>query len=266
MNNLMIKEIPEPVSSSALRKLEPNIRHGFFTRMGGVSTGIYQSLNIGLGTADARDNVIKNRARICRAFGVASDRLATVHQCHSADVAPATAAWPIDARPQADAVVTKTPGLVIGVLTADCGPVLFADSKAGVVGAAHAGWKGAMGGVVENTIDAMIKLGASRKNILAVLGPCISQKNYEVGNEYAAIFLKDDPANSRYFIPSQKEGRQMFDLEKYITDRLHKAGVEGEPVGLCTYDESDWYYSCRRSVHNHEPGYGCQISAIVVQE
>jgi len=254
---------PTAVMCPAISGIGSTIQHGFFTRIGGVTDGIYASLNVGLGSKDDLQKVAINRANICASFGVDPGQLATVSQVHSADVAVAHSAWG-DERPRADGVVSKTAGLVIGILTADCGPVLFADAKAGVIGAAHAGWQGAMGGILENTISAMEELGAARENIISTLGPSISQANYEVGPEYIAKFLDADAENQRYFIPSGKDDHHLFDLPGYVADRLTKAGVQASALGICTYAEADKFYSYRRSVHQNETDYGRQISAIML--
>ncbi len=240
------------------------IAHGFFTRNGGTSSALYASLNVGLGSDDDADRVAKNREMVCQAIGAKPGQLATVSQVHSADVAIADRPWR-ENRPRADGIVSKSKGLVIGILTADCGPVLFADADAGVIGAAHAGWKGALFGVLENTISAMIDLGAERGNIVATLGPCISQKNYEVGPEYRAKFISADPANEKYFYPSQKPDHHMFDLATFVFDRLQNAGVKAGLLGNCTYQDETQFYSYRRSVHKNEPDYGRQISAIMLR-
>ena len=254
----------EPVLSTTISDFGSTISHGFFTRKGGVSEGIYNSLNVGLGSDDKQDSVAANRQLICRALGAEVERLATVSQIHSADVAIIEQAMTVD-RPRADALVTNVPGLAIGILTADCGPVLFADVQAGVIGAAHAGWKGAMGGVLENTVLKMIELGARRENIIATLGPCISQANYEVGPEYLSTFLNSDMSNNRYFVPSEKEGHSMFDIASYVVDRLLSSGVSAGSVNMCTYQDAGRFYSYRRSVHKNEPDYGRQISAIMLR-
>jgi len=257
--------LPTPLYSDVFKELEPGIRHGFFTRLGGVSNGIYNSLNVGLGSDDDRKSIEANRVLVCKALGGVNGRLATVYQHHSADVVVADHAWQDD-RPKADALVTKIPGLVIGILTADCGPILFADQRAGVVGVAHAGWKGAKNGVLENTIEAMIRLGARRENIIATLGPCISQKNYEVGPEFEEAFVGQKAEYARYFLPSSRQGHTMFDLTTFIVDRLNGAGVVGNAIGVCTYGAEDQLYSYRRSTHKKEPDYGRQISAIVLHK
>ena len=254
----------EPVLSSTISDFASTIAHGFFTRKGGVSEGIYDSLNVGLGSDDEQDMIATNRQLVCQALGSEAEQLATVCQIHSADVVIVEQAITED-RPHADALVTNVPRLAIGILTADCGPVLFADADAGVIGAAHAGWKGAMGGVLENTVLKMIKLGARRGNIVAALGPCISQANYEVGPEYLSTFLNADMSNNRYFILSEKEGHSMFDLTSYVVDRLLSSGINASSVNLCTYQDEGRFYSYRRSVHKSEPDYGRQISAIMLR-
>jgi polyphenol oxidase len=254
---------PEPVSSSSLAAAE-GIRHGFFTRQGGVSSGLYGSLNIGTGSQDDAALVRENRRRVAAWMGVAPDMLLTAYQVHSPDVVVATGPFPGE-RPKADAVVTDRPGIAVGVSTADCGPVLYADAEARVVGAAHAGWKGAFTGVLENTVEAMEKLGAQRERIVAVLGPSISQPNYEVGPEFVERFVRADDGNQRYFSASPKAGHAMFDLNLYTVDRLNKAGVRAEQLGRCTYAEEDLFFSYRRTTHRGEPDYGRLISAIVLE-
>lgn len=253
---------PEPLSSPLLAG--KGIRHGFFTRRGGVSSGVYGSLNIGTGSQDDPALVRENRRRVAAWMGVAPEKLLTAYQVHSPDVIVATGPFPAE-RPKADAVVTDRPGIAVAASTADCGPVLFAERQAGVVGAAHAGWKGAFTGVLENTVEAMEKLGARRERITAVLGPSISQANYEVGPEFVERFVRADGGNQRYFTPSAKDGHAMFDLNLYTVDRLKKAGVEAEQLGRCTYAEEDLFFSYRRSTHRGESDYGRLISAIVLE-
>ncbi len=257
-------DIPAPLTSENLQASGVAIKHGFFTRRGGVSRGLYGSLNIGIGSDDEALLVAENRLRVARSLGALHDQPVTVSQCHSTDVVVAEDVWR-DERPKADAIVTRVPGLAIGILTADCGPVLFADGEAGIVGAAHAGWKGAIGGVVENTIAAMVELGAQRDRIVATLGPCISQANYEVGPEYFATFVSAGNTNERYFTPSNRVDHHMFDLSGYVVDRLNNSGITGDMLGRCTYADEERFYSYRRSVHKKEPDYGRQISAIMVQ-
>jgi YfiH family protein len=242
------------------------IRHAFFTRDGGVSDGIYATLNGGPGSADAPDNVAQNRARMAASLGVAPDRLLTAYQIHSPDVVTIEQPWPKDARPRADAIVTRTAGLAIGVTTADCGPVLLADAQAGVIGAAHAGWRGAFTGVIEATIAAMERCGAARDRIAAVLGPMIRQPNYEVGPEFVSRFNSADAANDRFFRPSPQPDHALFDLPGYIAARLAMAGIRRvEDLGLCTYTDAARFFSYRRSTHRKEPDYGRHINAIALQ-
>ncbi|MDX8514187.1 peptidoglycan editing factor PgeF [Mesorhizobium captivum] len=255
---------PDPVRSSLLEKAQ-GIRHGYFTRIGGVSGGIYQGLNIGTGSSDDQTLVAENRRRVADWMGVPADHLLTAHQVHSPDVVIVREPF-AGPRPKADAVVTDRPGIAVGASTADCGPVLFADAEARVVGAAHAGWKGAFTGVLENTIAAMEGLGARRDRIVAVLGPSIGPDNYEVGPEFVARFVEADAGNQRYFKPSANPGHSMFDLNQYTVDRLRDAGVTAEGLGRCTYAEEDLFYSYRRTTHRKEADYGRQVSAIVLEK
>jgi YfiH family protein len=235
------------------------VTHGFFTREGGVSQGIFASLNCGLGSGDDVALVTENRARVQAELGAAA--LVSAYQVHGVDVAVVTG--PFEERPKVDAMVSATPGVAIGVLTADCGPVLFADEKAKVVGACHAGWKGALLGVTDATIIAMEKLGARRENIVAILGPTISQANYEVGPEFPKPFLADNPQAKAYFTPSVKKDHHMFDLPRFLVDRMKRFGVGTvADLGLCTYAEEDWFFSYRRATHRAEKDYGRLISAI----
>jgi YfiH family protein len=241
------------------------IRHGFFTRAGGVSEGLYAGLNCGPGSADAAENVIENRARVARELGGEQADVATLYQVHSGDALIID--QPVDpaARPKADGIVTNTPGLVIGVLTADCTPVLFADPEAGVVGAAHAGWRGAVGGVLESTIAEMEKLGARRNRILTAIGPAINQVSYEVGPEFETALLESCANNVMFLSRKTPHERAYFDLPGYVEMRLRKSGVaEVERQSLCTYANESLFFSYRRSQHRAEPDYGRQISAIVV--
>lgn len=242
-----------------------NIRHAFFTREGGVSAGLYRSLNGGLGSRDAADSVQENRARMAAALGVARGNLVTAYQIHSPDVVVAERPWTQAQAPRADAVVTRVTGLAVGVTTADCGPILFADARARVVGAAHAGWKGALSGVLEATLARMEELGAARARIVVALGPMIRQLNYEVGPEFVARFLATDATNARFFAESGRPGHALFDLPGYIAARLTAAGIEQvEDVGVCTYADSDRFYSYRRSTHRTEPDYGRHVNAIAL--
>lgn len=247
-------------------KILSHIHHGFFTREGGVSKGIYTSLNCGHGSNDRRDSVAENRARVATKLSVEHDKLLTVYQVHSADVVEVTEPWAQGDAPQADAMVTATPGIALGILTADCAPVLFVDKKARVIGAAHAGWKGAIGGVLEATIEAMIGLGAQRGDIAAAIGPCISKDAYEVGPEFRTRFVEVDEANSRCFEPSEKPGHFMFDLPAYVSARLEGAGIGTvSTLGHCTYQDEKRFFSYRRATHREEIDYGRQISAVMLR-
>lgn len=259
----MLQPIRSPLLDKPAGQGGTRIAHGFFTRRGGVSDGIYAGLNVGSGSNDVPEKVVENRRRVAESLGVAPDRLVTVHQVHSPDVIHVTAPLP-DPRPKADAMVTNVPGIAIGALSADCGPVLFADHEAGVIGSAHAGWRGAFGGVLENTVEAMIGLGARRENIVAVLGPAIGPENYEVGPEFHAEFIGRNPAYTAYFRPSDKPDHKLFDLWTFITDRLAGAGVQAEALRQCTYADEDQFYSYRRTTHRREPDYGRQIAAIAI--
>jgi YfiH family protein len=245
----------------------PSIRHGFFTREGGVSEGLYATLNGGIGSNDAPDRVAENRGRMAQTLGVAPDHFLTAYQIHSPDVVTVERPWALDARPRADAMVTRTPGIALGVSTADCGPVLFADPQARVIGAAHAGWRGAFTGVLESTIAAMEKLGAARERIVVALGPMIRQKNYEVGPEFVERFRAADGGNARFFVPSAKTGHAMFDLAGYARARLQRAGIaQIEDLDLCTFADPEKFYSYRRTTLKAEPDYGRHINAIALTE
>jgi YfiH family protein len=240
--------------------LDP-IRHGFFTRKGGASSGVFEGLNCGLGSSDQSDMVRINRDRVAASMAVAPDALVTVHQVHSSDVLT-LGAPPEGPLPRADAMVTDVPGLALAVLTADCQPVLFADPEAQVIGAAHAGWKGALHGILGATVEAMVRLGARPERIAAVIGPTISQRNYEVGPEFLDRFLEDDPGNARFFAGGHGD-RVHFDLPAYGLQRLRQAGVgDAQWVRHCTYADAERFYSFRRSVHRKEADYGRLISVI----
>lgn len=241
------------------------IRHAFFTRAGGVSSGLYASLNGGVGSQDEAGRVIENRARMAAALGVEPGRLLTAYQSHSPRVVVAEAPWTSEARPQADAIVTRMRALAIGVTTADCGPVLLADPRTGVIGAAHAGWRGALTGILEATIAAMERLGASRRQIRAAIGPMIRQANYEVGPDLVARFRAEDPASSRFFAPASRDAHAMFDLAGYVAARLQRAGVtEVEDLGVCTYGDPERFFSYRRTTHRAEADYGRHVNAIAL--
>jgi YfiH family protein len=246
----------EIITSDAL----PGTRHGFFTRKGGASSGIFAGLNCGTGSSDLSDAVAINRARVAQAMDLPLSHLVTVNQVHSADVVMLTA--PLDPRPRADALVTATPGLGLAVLTADCQPVLFSDPQAGVIGAAHAGWRGSRDGVLEATLDAMEALGANRAAITAVIGPTISQAAYEVGPEFLDGFLQDDPDSQRFFASGTGD-RMLFDLPGYSQQRLRQAGIgHAEWTRHCTYRDPDRFFSFRRTTHAGEADYGRLISVI----
>lgn len=244
------------------------IRHAFFTREGGVSGGIYGSLNCGAGSADDPEHVAENKRRAAAHLDLAEDRLVTLYQVHSPDVVTLTDPAPVLAdRPEADAMVTRTPGIALGILTADCAPVLFADPEAGVIGAAHAGWRGALGGVVENTVEAMENLGAMRRNIRATVGPCIAQGSYQVGTDFPDPFIEDDPGTVTLFRPDGETGKHLFDLQGYVLRRLNEAGITAaDALDIDTYAAEDLFFSYRRTCHRGEDDYGRGLSAIALTE
>ncbi|WP_454624724.1 peptidoglycan editing factor PgeF [Bradyrhizobium cenepequi] len=252
--------------ASPLLSAVPGLRHAFFSREGGVSEGVYAGLNGGIGSNDDADNVAENRRRMAERMGVQPDRLLTLYQVHSPDVVVATTPWDSGVRPKADALVTRTENLAIGVTAADCGPVLFVDPNARVIGAAHAGWKGALTGVLESTVEAMEKLGADRSGIVAAIGPLIRQHSYEVGPEFVARFLEADAENAPFFLPGEREGHAMFDLGGYIRMRLANAGILMiDDTGIDTYSD-ERFYSYRRSVHRKEGDYGRHVHAIALEK
>lgn len=249
---------------SSLLLAVPGLRHAFFTREGGVSNGIYASLNGGIGSKDDPAHVAENRRRMAEELNVKPTHFLSAFQVHSPDVVVATEPWDTASRPHVDAMVTKTPGLALGVSAADCGPILFVDPQARVIGAAHSGWKGAIGGVLESTISAMEGLGAARDSIIAAIGPLIRQQSYEVGAEFVARFTEADADNAAFFVPSSRENHSMFDLAGYIRRRLERAGLLMiDDVDVCTYAD-ERMFSYRRSVHRKEPDYGRNIHAIVL--
>jgi YfiH family protein len=256
--------LPHMLQAPSLSAL-PGIRHAFFTRDGGVSTGIYASLNGGVGSNDEPGHVAENRARMATSLGLSPEHLVTAYQTHSPDVAVIDSRWAPHQRPRADALVTKRPGLAIAVTTADCGPVLLADERACVVGAAHAGWRGAANGVLEATIAAMEDCGADRRRIVVALGPMIRQSSYEVGPEFVAAFQARDGENDRFFAPASRAGHALFDLASYIATRLAAAGIRHiEDLGFCTYSDPARFFSYRRSAHRRESDYGRHINAIAL--
>ncbi|MEO7603342.1 MAG: peptidoglycan editing factor PgeF [Sphingomicrobium sp.] len=249
----------EPIHAVSLG----DVPHGFLGRRGGVSTGIVAGLNVGSGSNDDPAAIAENKARAAAAIRPHAE-LATVHQVHSAEAVTVSRPWAMDERPRADALVTDRPGILLGVVTADCAPVLLADLGAGVIGAAHAGWRGALAGVSDSVIDAMERLGARRDHIHAAVGPCIASASYEVDADFRTRFLADDPGNGRFFEPGAS-GRPHFDLEAYVVHRLIAAGVEEvEALNLDTYADPDRFFSFRRSTHRGEPDYGRQLSAIAL--
>jgi len=242
----------------------PGIRHAFFTRAGGVSDGVYSSLNGGVGSNDEPAKVRENRARMAQALAVQPERFLTCYQIHSPKVVEAHEPWTHETRPHADAIVTREPALAIGVSTADCGPVLFADPQARVIGAAHAGWRGALTGVLEATVEAMERLGADRSRIVAAAGPMIHQPNYEVGPDLVERFMAADKDNARFFSPGQP-GKSMFDLPGYVTSRLKALGIGPvDNLAICTYGDPGRFYSYRRTTHRSEPDYGRHVNAIAL--
>jgi YfiH family protein len=243
----------------------PGIRHAFFTRAGGVSEGIYASLNGGIGSQDAPARVAENRARMAATLGVDPGHLLTAYQVHSPNVVTVETPWSRETRPRADAIVTRSRGIAVGVTAADCGPILFADEAAGVIGAAHAGWRGAFHGVLEATIGTLESCGAVRDRIAVAIGPMIRQPNYEVGPEFVAQFVGADGANERFFRPSERAGHALFDLAGYIAARLRRGGIDRiEDVGRCTYGEPQTFFSYRGSVHRGEADYGRHVNAIAL--
>ena len=244
---------------------DSRIRHGFFTREGGVSTGVYGSLNCGFGSDDDGAAVAENRRRVADYLGAGHDDVLTVHQIHSAEALIVETPFARGERPRADAMVTNVPGLAIGALAADCTPVLFADADAGVVGCAHAGWRGALAGVLEATLETMARIGAKRQRVCAAIGPTIHQHNYEVGPEFEQQFVDESADNARFFARPDPQGRPYFDLPGFCRSRLAAAGITSiEDMGRCTYDDDSLFFSFRRKYHRSEPDYGRQISAIVV--
>ena len=244
----------------------PHIAHGFFGRQGGVSEGVYATLNCGPGSKDVREAVLENRRRATAALSSGA-KLVTLYQIHSAEAVSVSEAWDIPQNPKADAMVTNRPGIALGILTADCAPILLADPEARIIGAAHAGWNGAISGVTDTVVAAMLGLGAQRERIRAAIGPCIRQPAYEVGPEFEARFHSADPQNRRFFTASERAGHWQFDLPAYVAHRLRRAGVEQvEDLGVCTYSRPEEFFSYRRTTHLKEPDYGRELSAIVLEQ
>lgn len=254
---------PPTIQSDALKA--QGVVHAFFTRQGGVSTGVYDSLNGGVGSQDSREHVMENRARMAATLGVPADHLLVPFQIHSAEALIVDRIWDVAHRPRVDGLATKTRGLALGVTGADCGITLYVDEVAQVVGACHSGWKGALGGALEATLEAMEKIGARRDRIACALGPTIAQKSYEVSRDFAHTFVEAEADNARFFAPSRNAGHHMFDLPAYIGMRLTRAGVgRFENLGLDTYADETRFYSYRRTTHRKEPDYGRLVAAIAL--
>lgn len=246
---------------------DPPIRHGFFTRQGGVSGGLFESLNCGFGSGDVVETVARNRAFATERLGLLPDRLVTCYQVHGTTVVTVKNPWPPDAAPRADGLVTCSSGIALGILTADCAPILFADAIAKVIGAAHGGWRGALGGIIEATLDGMEALGAKRARIRAGIGPCIAKRSYEVGPEFPAPFLADNPANAEYFAPAMRAEHFLFDLPGYIEGRLARAGVALiDRAARDTVAEDRVFFSYRRACLRGEPVYGRALSAVALSD
>jgi YfiH family protein len=258
-------EVPAAPVLSARTLAAPGVRHGFFTRHGGVSSGLYTSLNVGGGSRDERPNVIANRARAMAAFELPGSALITAYQVHSATAVAVAGPWPSEP-PHADGLATDQPGVALGILTADCAPILFVDPDARIIGAAHAGWRGALTGIAEATVTVMEKLGAQRKRIGAAIGPCIGPASYEVGPEFPAPFIARDRAAERFFRPATRPSHFMFDLPGYVAHRLAALGLGTiEKLGLDTCADDARFFSYRRSTLRKEADYGRGLSAIVIE-
>ena len=256
--------MPKPITADCLADVR-DVEHGFFTREGGVSEGIYGALNCGAGSRDERARVLENRARVAAHVGTTADKLVTLHQVHSADAVIVTEPWEIGQNPRADGMATNVRGIALGALAADCAPVLFVDPEARVIGAAHAGWKGALTGVLESTVTAMLRLGAKPSSIRAVLGPCIGPAAYEVGPEFEARFVAADPDYARFFHRPGPDARPHFDLPGFVLERLARMGLDTvESCTACTFTNEPQLFSYRRATHRGEPDYGRQVSAIVL--
>lgn len=251
-----------PLQSKALS----GVVHGFFGRQGGVSGGIFASLNCGYGSSDDQASVRENRTRVANWLGTSEPQILTLYQIHSAETVHVTDLWSRPTAPKADGMATTMKGVALGVLAADCAPVLFADAEAGVVGAAHSGWKGAIGGVSEATVALMEKLGAKRSRIRAAVGPCIGQASYEVGPEFRERFVEHAATNARYFVPSRRAEHWQFDLPGYVAMRLSGIGLAAvEALNVCTYANHDRYFSFRQTTHRQEPDYGRNLSVIMLK-
>lgn len=261
-----MKPALSPILSQDLFSLHPRgIKHGFFTRQGGISKNLYKSLNVGQGSNDDPEHITHNRTLITRYFNIEVENLITVHQVHSNEVVVVDRAF-IDKRPKADAIVTTTKGLAIGILTADCGPVLFADPQTGVIGAAHAGWRGSLNGILEKTIETMERQGAKRQSIIAVLGPCIGPCHYEVTSEFHKQFIDCDKQFQKFFTKTNQKNHFNFNLWAFIMDQLKKAGITASCLKLCTYTDEQHFFSYRRAIHRNEHDHGRQISALMLEK
>ncbi|CAF25832.1 peptidoglycan editing factor PgeF [Bartonella quintana] len=260
-----MKSVPEPILAKDLFALQTHgIKHGFFTRQGGVSKGLYHSLNVGQSSNDQPEHIAQNRILIANYFGIKVQNLVTVNQIHSCKVVVVDQAF-IDEPLKADALVTTAKDLAIGILTADCGPILFADPQAGVIAAAHAGWRGSLNGIVEKTISVMEEQGAKRRSITAVLGPCIGPCHYEVTDEFYNQFIDYHSKFRKYFLKTAKVKHFSFNLWTFIMDKLQEAGVNASSLGLCTYQDEQHFFSYRRATHRNESDYGRQISALMLK-
>jgi YfiH family protein len=254
------------ITLSALNEA-PGVRHGFFTREGGVSDGLFTSLNVGFGSGDAPEKVAENRARAMAALDLEAEQLATCFQIHSPEVVVVDRPWRREDSPRADAMVTRSRGVALGILTADCVPILLADPDAAVIGAAHAGWRGALTGVIDATVQAMVRLGAVPQRIRAAVGPCIAQRSYEVGPEFPAPFLAAQPGNDDFFAPARREGHFLFDLGGYVERRLGETGIASIQRAPCdTVAEASRFFSYRRTCLDGERDYGRGLSAIVLED
>ncbi|EJF89186.1 peptidoglycan editing factor PgeF [Bartonella tamiae] len=254
-----------PIFASQLLNLQRfGVHHGFFTRQGGVSDGIFNSLNVGLGSNDNRDNILKNRERITNFFHLKPQNLVTPYQIHSNKVHIIDSSN-IAKQLEGDGLITLEKGIAIGILTADCGPILFADPNKKIIACAHAGWRGALNGIIENTIQNMEKLGSKRANIIAILGPCIGPKNYEINEEFRQNFLEERTTNTKFFVGTSSPTHYLFNLWAFILERLKEAGVQAECVEMCTYEDETRFYSYRRKTHRNESDYGRQMSVIMLE-
>ena len=253
----------QPITHDLLDDSDGRIRHGFFGRVGGISEGLYWSLNCGYGSGDNPDDVHENRARAMNACGLSANALCTAYQIHSADALTVTEPWARASAPRVDAMVTATPGIALAILTADCVPVLLADREVGVIGAAHAGWRGALNGVLETAVEAMLSLGARARSVRAVIGPAIGPRSYEVGPEFPAPFLAHRPQDEDLFAPAERNGHFLFDITAYVSRRLSDLGLAAvAATGGDTCAEAGRYFSYRRSVQHGEPDYGRNISIV----